>query len=89
LAHDSGHNYAPNTAKPRLKIALIEATNKFEDQRAAPSGGCWGQFSKNRKSVITFFLIGFFFYFKQNKTGRNAVMWGIVEKVLSIPTNFV
>jgi len=36
--------------------------------------------------VGTYIIMG---WWPQNKTVRNAVMWGIVGKVLSIPTTFV
>jgi len=49
LAHDSGHNYAPNTSKLRLKIALVEVTNEFEDEGAASQGGCWGAIFETQK----------------------------------------
>jgi len=45
----------------RLKIALVEATNQLEDEGAAPRRrGAIGR----QYSVIIFYLIGIFAYFK-------------------------
>jgi len=71
-------NYAPNTAKLRIKkIALVEATNEFEDEGAAPQGGCWGQFSKNKKFCHNF---GIFAYFKLCRKELYNIVLSIKEE---------